>query len=410
MSTSPTTVRDPIHTAPAVCNLADIRITDADGVGGKGANLGELIAAGLPVPPGFVLACGAYRTSMQVANVDTELAALHREALDNVDDSARLDELCTRMRSLVLSAGLTDEVRRATVAAYHALGARAVVAVRSSAAGEDGRDASFAGMNRSITNIAGEQELVDAVTACWASLFTPRVLTYRASRNFTNTPEMAVVVQRMIFADRAGVAFTADPSTGNRGHLVVEAAFGQGEVVVSGKVQPDTYVIDKATRRVIDIHLGTQPFKIVRGDDGHDAVGAEIVGQRVEHGARRFGVGVDDDICAEFARRFQTGVGCIDGHDGTGTVQPRREYGGQPDRAGTDDGDDISGPDHSIQHAHLVGGWQDVGQHDHLLVGHPIRHFMSGVVGEGNPDILGLGTVDQMTENPAAAPEALPVA
>lgn len=272
MSTSPTTVRDPIRTAPAVCNLADIRITDADGVGGKGANLGELIAAGLPVPPGFVLACGAYRTSMQVANVDTELAALHREALDNVDDSARLDELCTRMRSLVLSAGLTDEVRRATVAAYHALGARAVVAVRSSAAGEDGRDASFAGMNRSITNIAGEQELVDAVTACWASLFTPRVLTYRASRNFTNTPEMAVVVQRMIFADRAGVAFTADPSTGNRGHLVVEAAFGQGEVVVSGKVQPDTYVIDKATRRVIDIHVGTQPFKIVRGDDGHDAI------------------------------------------------------------------------------------------------------------------------------------------
>ncbi|MCV7213376.1 phosphoenolpyruvate synthase [Mycolicibacterium canariasense] len=272
MSTSPAPVRDATETCAPVRDLADIRLTDADQAGGKGANLGELIAAGLPVPPGFVVTCDAYRASMRAGGVDAELAAVHREALGIVDDPARLDELCRRMRELVHSADPTPELRDAIVAAYHALGPHALVAVRSSAAGEDGRDASFAGMNRSVTNITGEHDLLDAVAGCWASLFTPRVLTYRAARGFTEAPEMAVVVQRMIAADRAGVAFTADPSTGNRGHLVIEAAFGQGEVVVSGKVQPDTYVVEKATGRVVDTNIGIKPFKIVRGDDGRDAV------------------------------------------------------------------------------------------------------------------------------------------
>lgn len=257
---------------PVLRSLAEIRVSDADSVGGKGANLGELIAAGLPVPPGFVLSCGAYRASMRSGGVDTDLAALHREALAHVEDNARLDELCTRMRHLVRSSGMTDDLRAEVLAAYRDLGADPVVAVRSSAAGEDGSDASFAGMNRTITNITGESELLEAVVACWASLFTPRVLTYRASRGFSGDPEMAVVVQRMVPADRAGVAFTADPSTGDRSHIVIEAAYGQGEVVVSGKVQPDTYVIDKASGRVIDVNIGTKPFKIVRGADGRDAI------------------------------------------------------------------------------------------------------------------------------------------
>lgn len=272
MSTSVTPTRTAADTGALVRNLADIGLVDADQAGGKGANLGELIAAGLPVPPGFVVTCDAYRSSMRAGGVDAELAALHHEALGTVDDPARLDELCRRMRDEVRSGNLTADLRDAVVAAYRALGPHVVVAVRSSAAGEDGRDASFAGMNRSITNITGEQDLIDAVAGCWASLFTPRVLTYRAARGFTEAPEMAVVVQRMISADRAGVAFTADPSTGNRDHLVIEAAFGQGEVVVSGKVQPDTYVVDKATGRVVDTRIGVKPFKIVRGDDGRDAV------------------------------------------------------------------------------------------------------------------------------------------
>lgn len=107
---------------PVLRSLADIQVSDADSVGGKGANLGELIAAGLPVPPGFVLSCDAYRTSMRCGGVDTGLAALHREALEHVEDNPRLDELCKRMRHLVLSAGLTEDLRAEVLAAYRALG------------------------------------------------------------------------------------------------------------------------------------------------------------------------------------------------------------------------------------------------------------------------------------------------
>ena len=136
------------------------------------------------------------------------------------------------------------------MAAYHALGADVVVAVRSSATGEDGRDASFAGMNATITNVSGDDGLIDAVLRCWMSLFSPRVITYRASRDFTADPAMAVVVQQMVDSEKAGVAFTADPSNGALDRVVIEGAFGLGEVVVSGEVEPDTYIVSKETLEV----------------------------------------------------------------------------------------------------------------------------------------------------------------
>jgi pyruvate,water dikinase len=260
-----------METPTYVRDIASLRITDADDAGGKGANLGELVAAGLPVPPGFVLMRAGYRDSMQAVGVDAELAALHREALTRVTDPARLDELCHRMRALVAKADVPEQIRDQVLAAYQRIGSRTVVAVRSSATGEDGRDASFAGMNKTITNVAGDEALIDAIQACWASLFTPRVLTYRSSRGFDSDPAMAVVVQQMIAPDQAGVAFTHDPSTG-ADHVVIEAALGQGEVVVSGKVQPDTYVIDKETLQVVHSQVGYQAFKIVSGPDGTDTI------------------------------------------------------------------------------------------------------------------------------------------
>lgn len=255
-----------------VSDISALRLSDSEEAGGKGANMGELVAAGLPVPPGFVLLRGSYQAAMRAAGVDAELAALHREALTKVDDSARLSELCRRMRQLVTQAGVSGDVRDQLLASYRRLGSDCVVAVRSSATGEDGRDASFAGMNRTLTNVTGEDALIDAVTQCWASLFSPRVVTYRASRGFTADPAMAVVVQQMIASEQSGVAFTADPSSGERGHIVIEAALGLGEVVVSGKVQPDTYVVDKKTLAVLDVKVGYQTFKIVRGRDGRDEV------------------------------------------------------------------------------------------------------------------------------------------
>jgi pyruvate,water dikinase len=259
-------------TGKYVSNIATLRLVDAEEAGGKGANMGELVAASLPVPPGFVLMRRSYLASMETGGVDTELAALHREALTQVDSAARLAELCQRMRTLVAKAGVSQDVRDQLLESYRALGPNCTVAVRSSATGEDGRDASFAGMNQTVTNVTGEIALLEAVTTCWASLFSPRVVTYRASRGFVADPAMAVVVQQMIASEQSGVAFTTDPSTGEREHIVIEAALGLGEVVVSGKVQPDTYVVDKMTMDVVDVRIGYQAFKIERGPAGHDVI------------------------------------------------------------------------------------------------------------------------------------------
>lgn len=125
-------------------------------------------------------------------------------------------------------------------------------------------------MNASFTNVVGDDALVGKVVNCWASLFSPRVVTYRAARGFAGVPAMAVVVQRMVAAERSGVAFTADPTTGARDRVVVEAALGQGEVVVSGAVEPDTYVLAKDSLRLTYERVGHQRFMIVRGPDGAD--------------------------------------------------------------------------------------------------------------------------------------------
>jgi pyruvate, water dikinase len=251
-----------------VRDISTLRISDDEEAGG--ANMGEMVAAGLPVPPGFVLLRDCYRDSMRAGGVDAELSALHREALATVADTTHLSELCERMPGLVHKAGIADAVRDAVLAAYRKLGSDIVVAVRSSATGEDSSDASFAGMNRTITNVMGESALMEDIQQCWMSLFSPRVITYRASRGFTADPAMAVVVQQMINSEKAGVAFTADPSTGAQDRVVIEGAFGLGEVVVSGSVEPHTYIVSKETLTVLDTRLGHKAFKIVRGPDGRD--------------------------------------------------------------------------------------------------------------------------------------------
>ncbi|RDI68271.1 phosphoenolpyruvate synthase [Nocardia pseudobrasiliensis] len=255
-----------------VAGLDELRLDDADRAGGKGANLGELVAAKLPVPPGFVLLRECYRKVIEHGPHGPELRALHTAALRAAADGQRLEELCRRMRELVLDTAFDADLENAVLAAYHALGEHVSVAVRSSAVGEDGATASFAGMNVTRTNVRGDGDLIAAVRDCWASLFSPRVLTYRARRNMTETPEMAVVVQQMVTARTSGVAFTADPATGRRDRVVIEAAHGQGEVVVSGAITPDTYVLSAAGPTIIATHPGNQTYAIVAGADGDQRV------------------------------------------------------------------------------------------------------------------------------------------
>ena len=252
-----------------VADIAELGMANAEEAGGKGANMGEMVAAGLPVPPGFVVLRDSYLESMKAAGVSDELNAAHREAMRSGDQDKQT-VMCNAMKDLVLRAGMPPEVRDRILASYRAMGSDVNVAVRSSATGEDGADASFAGMNATFTNISGEEQLIDAVQRCWASLFGPRVVTYRASRGFTADPAMAVVVQQMIASERSGVAFTADPTTDETDRVVVEGAFGQGEVVVSGSVEPDTYVVSKENGEILSRRIGYKQFKIVRGADGND--------------------------------------------------------------------------------------------------------------------------------------------
>ncbi|QRP42903.1 phosphoenolpyruvate synthase [Amycolatopsis sp. FDAARGOS 1241] len=278
-----------------VPNLADLRLADAEVAGGKGANLGELIAAGFPVPEGFVITRDGYFSALEAAGVRAEIADAHAKALTNVDDATALAETCERLQALVRSAGLTAELAASVGEAYRALGGQATVAVRSSATGEDGAEASFAGMNASFTNVVDERSLAQRVVDCWASLFSPRVVSYRASRGYAGEPAIAVVVQRMIPADRAGVIFTADPRTAAHDQVVIEAVFGQGEAIVSGAVEPDTYVVAKQDLRVLSARVGTQSFKIIAEVGGGDVT----VPLTAQAGGRRV---LDDATVLELAR------------------------------------------------------------------------------------------------------------
>ena len=278
-----------------VRDLAEIRLTDDETVGGKGANLGELISAGFTVPGGFVISRDGYWAALEHAGVRAELADLHAKAVANVDDTTALSEACDRMRDLVRLAGLTGDLRAEIAAAYHGMGGSTPVAIRSSATGEDGAEASFAGMNATYTNIWGDNAVAERVIDCWTSLFSPRVVSYRASRGFTGEPAIAVVVQRMIQSELSGVIFTADPRTGDRDRVVVEAVFGQGEAIVSGAVEPDTYVVGKKDLLVLSVRVGKQSHKIIAEAGGGD-VRIELPGPA---GGRRV---LSDTLVLELAR------------------------------------------------------------------------------------------------------------
>lgn len=246
---------------------------DAPTVGGKSANLGELTRAGFPVPPAFAVATDAYLDAMQAAGVRAQLAA---EAIPAADiDDATLIRTSAELAALVTESSVPDEIRDAIVAAYEKLGVNVPVAVRSSAPAEDAADTSFAGIHESYTNIVGPEAVVRAVQRCWASLWSERARTYRGLRGVTDEPSIAVVVQVMIESESSGVAFTADPRTGELDRIVIEAALGLGEVVVGGQVEPDTYVVAKDGFAMLDVHLGHQEFRIASTEAGDSRVAVD---------------------------------------------------------------------------------------------------------------------------------------
>jgi pyruvate,water dikinase len=235
--------------------LEDLNASSAARAGGKGANLGELTRAGFAVPRGFVIVADAYLAATIEGRIRAELV----DAANMVEASgAPLERAAERLQRMVREAGVPEDVRVEILDAYRKLGPRARVALRSSAVGEDASGASFAGVNRTLTNVVGEREVVESVVECWASLYGARAIAYRRDRDITGEPRMAIVVQLMVDAERSGVMFTADPMTNDRDVLVIEAACGLGEVVVAGEVEPDTYHIEKHGLRVRDRRRGRQ--------------------------------------------------------------------------------------------------------------------------------------------------------
>ena len=234
-------------------------------VGGKAANLGELARAGFPVPPGFCVTTAAYSSVAAGAELEPaleDLAALPAEAADRA--AARLAALAAAVRERLLAAPMPASVTDAVLRAYAELGdEESPVAVRSSATTEDLPFASFAGQHDTYLNVVGPDDVLDAVRRCWASLWTDRAVSYRTSNAIDHgSARLAVVVQRMVAAEVAGVMFTADPVTGRRRQTVIDASPGLGEAVVSGAVNPDHFVIDTGTGRVLQRRLGDKRLRI----------------------------------------------------------------------------------------------------------------------------------------------------
>lgn len=241
----------PLHSDQAVLAL----------VGGKGANLAKLVRAGFPVPGGFLITTEAYRAFVAANELESRIAALWQNV--QVDNPSQLTAVSEQIRALFQAGHIPDELRQEALAAYTALGDNPAVAVRSSATAEDLPDLSFAGQQDTYLNIVGPEELLKAVISCWGSLWTARAIGYRA-RNAIPQDEVAlsVVVQIMVPSEASGVMFTVNPLNGKRSETVIDATLGLGEALVSGQVEPDHYIVETASGRIVSKFLGAKALAI----------------------------------------------------------------------------------------------------------------------------------------------------
>ncbi|MFC1899097.1 phosphoenolpyruvate synthase [Chloroflexota bacterium] len=255
-------------------------------VGGKGANLGEMTNAGIPVPPGFIVTADAYFHFIKVTNLMDKIRSL-LEPVD-VDDSRQLQNVAAEVRNLIATAKMVPEIAEKIKQCYKEMGG-GFVAVRSSATAEDLPEASFAGQQRTFLNITGAEEVVEAVQDCWASLFEARAIFYRVQQGFDHFKVgIAVPVQRMVQSEAAGVMFTLEPVSSDTTKIAIEAVLGLGEMIVSGDVTPDTYIVDKDTMTITKKEIAAQEWKMVRrpeggkGDDANMKIDLTLTEQKAQ--------------------------------------------------------------------------------------------------------------------------------
>ncbi|HKS59967.1 MAG TPA: PEP/pyruvate-binding domain-containing protein, partial [Thermoplasmata archaeon] len=255
--------------ASFVVNLAEVSDRDLALVGGKAGKLGELVRHGLPIPPGFVVTTEAFQGFVDATPLSTDLPAALAQLDLNRPES--VDAVSRRIRDGFEGTEFPASLRATLTEAYERFvreeDAR-FSAVRSSATAEDLEGASFAGLQETYLNVHGTEAVLMAIRRCWGSLFTPRVLVYRARKGFDHsTVKLAVLVQKMVESKVSGILFTRDPNTGEN-HMIIEAGFGLGEPIVGGEVTPDHYVVDGATQKIIHKQVADQSFQVVRSDEG----------------------------------------------------------------------------------------------------------------------------------------------
>ena len=246
-----------------VLDFSKIRKEDVLTAGGKGANLGEMVSAGINVPKGFVVTADAYKEFLKINSLEE---VFKKELTGSVQDEAELVKTAKKLRELISKGKLPDTVINEVKNAYEELGENVRVAVRSSATAEDLPDASFAGQQETYLNVRGVEEVLLRIVDCYASLWGTRAVSYRANQGYNQlSVAIAVVIQTMIESEKAGVLFTVNPVNENREEMQINASYGLGESVVNGSVTADNYIVDKSGT-IISLTLGTKETQIIYAD------------------------------------------------------------------------------------------------------------------------------------------------
>ena len=263
----------------------ELRKEDVPLVGGKCANLGEMINAGIPVPPGFAVTAYAYKKFIEETGIRDKIYEIIREVVKEKKPE-EYQEASRRIRELIESTPMPKDIEEAIRDSYRKLSKlvgkdEEFVAVRSSATAEDLPDASFAGQQETFLNVKGEDEVVKMVQKCWSSLFTPRAIFYREQKGFAHEKVLiSVAVQKMVNAKSAGVMFTIHPVTGEKDKIVIEANWGLGEAVVSGSVTPDEWIVDKNTLEILERRVVEKTVEYVRDPKTGKTIHAEVPPER----------------------------------------------------------------------------------------------------------------------------------
>ena len=253
--------------------FSQLNKSDVNVAGGKGASLGEMTQAGIPVPPGFVVLVDAFEKYLSENNLEaeikTQLSKVKQHELESVE------RVSADIQSLIINGQIPDDIQQEILKSFKALNTE-FVAVRSSATAEDAVDTSWAGELESYLNTP-EDQLLNNVKKCWASLFTPRAIFYRLEKGLRDASvSVAVVVQQMVESEISGIAFSVHPVTKDPNQLVIEAGYGLGEAIVSGSITPDNYVVSKQNGQITDTYLAEQERMLKRHPGGQGNEWAEV--------------------------------------------------------------------------------------------------------------------------------------